>query len=61
VIYRHKTNIHNYNKHCSANEDFSSFRNQRTLLAFEIYATQHLIDYNLAEVVGIEKGYSDEI
>jgi len=58
VIYRHKTNINNYNKHLSANEDEdgSSFRIQRILLEFEIYVTQHLIDYKLAEVVGFEKG-----
>ena len=36
--------------------DFSSFRIERTMLAFEIYVTQHLIDYNPAEVIGIEKG-----
>jgi hypothetical protein len=28
----------------------------RALLEFEIYVTQHLIDYKLAEVVGFEKG-----
>ncbi len=55
MIYGHKTIINNVID-MQMRTRMVLHLGLRDLLEFEIYVTQHLIDYNLAEVVEFDKG-----